>query len=129
MVEWKEYDLIEQIKGTPLESNPGHVIDAKDDRRWVDSDLFRVLVLHNYGGVYYDADVILLRDFAPLLGKEWLYQWGSSCNFSNGAVACLHKKSELSTRMLTLLAATKPKLPGFDWGRNLYHKIWEEEKV
>ena len=90
-----------EIKGTPLEANPDHVLGVRDERRWIDSDLFRLVILHNYGGVYFDADVLLLRDLAPIMAREWLYQWGSSCNFSNGAVANMHKKSELSKRLLT----------------------------
>ena len=122
-LEWKKYDVLREIQGTPLANNPDHVKNAKDEKRWIDSDLFRLLVLHNYGGVYFDADVILLRDLAPLLSREWLYQWGSSCNYANGALANIHKKSELSYRFLRKLATTKPGLNSFDWGRNLYFQV------
>ena len=128
-LEWKKYDLAAEIKGTPLQNNRGHVLNKKDEMSYVDSDLFRLIILHNYGGVYYDADVILLRDLAPILSREWLYQWGSSCEFANGAVANLHKKSELSTRLLRKLAVTTPAMKSFDWGRNLYYLTWIEGKV
>ena len=34
------------------------------------SDVMRLLVLEQYGGVYFDTDVEVLRDFTPLLGDE-----------------------------------------------------------
>ena len=125
-LQWKKYDLVAELPGTPLEGKINHV-KRTDDKSWVDSDLFRVIMLHNYGGVYVDADVVLLRDFAPIIGGEWLYQWGSSCNFSNGAVASLHKGSMLSKRLLTKIGEIEPRPGGFDWGRNMYVKVWDTE--
>jgi len=126
LLEWKNYDVGMEIKGTPLAANPSHVEDARDSRRWIDSDLFRLVILHNYGGIYFDADVLLLRDLAPIMGREWLYQWGSSCNFANGALAHLHKKSDLSVRLLTKLSETPPAMSGFKWGRDLYYEVWKD---
>jgi mannosyltransferase OCH1-like enzyme len=34
-------------------------------------DLFRMLVLYRYGGIYVDFDSILFSDFGPMLGKEF----------------------------------------------------------
>ena len=40
----------------------------------------RLVLLHNYGGVYFDADVLLLRDFAPILGQQFLYKWAANAS-------------------------------------------------
>ena len=48
----------------------------------------RLLVLHKYGGVWVDMDVVFLRDFKPLLDQEWMYMWGSETDFiKEGACA------------------------------------------
>jgi hypothetical protein len=48
------------------------------------SDLFRTAILHNYGGMWVDTDVLLIRDFAPLLGEDFAYL--GQPNFINNAV-------------------------------------------
>lgn len=125
-LDWKHYDLKSEIVGTPLDGRFKE-IDVEDDLHWVDSDLFRVLILHNYGGVYLDADVMLLRDFAPIVGGEWLYQWGSSCNFANAAVLSLKKHSLLAKEFLSHMSTKDPRLGSFDWGRDLYHEVWKKQ--
>jgi len=49
-----------------------------DALAYLEGDLFRLIALYNYGGIYVDADVILLRDWSPLLyeGFEFLYDHG-----------------------------------------------------
>ena len=126
-LKWKNYDLKQEMINSPLEGNgSADLSDISDDLNWVDSDLFRLLILHNYGGVYMDADIILHRDLAPIIGREWFGQWGSSCNYANGAMTRLKKKSDLAKALLTLLSATPAKKNSFNWGRNLYHKVWRD---
>lgn len=36
--------------------------------------LLRLATLYRYGGVWFDLEVLFLRDMAPLLGQEWLSQ-------------------------------------------------------
>ena len=47
-------------------------------------------VRHRYGGLYLDGDTILLRDMSPLLGMEFVYNWGNDCTLANGAIMRLH---------------------------------------
>jgi len=42
----------------------------------------RFLVLYKFGGIYYDMDMVLLRDFKPILGQDFAYQWGGSTDFA-----------------------------------------------
>lgn len=44
------------------------------------SDAVRFIILHQYGGMYFDMDVLMLRDMRPLaLAKEhnWAERWGA----------------------------------------------------
>lgn len=75
-ITFKVFDPMEEAKGTVLEGNQD-ILLAKDSRHYMMSGLLRFLVLHKYGGVWYDHDMILLRDFSPLLEQEFAYCWGS----------------------------------------------------
>jgi hypothetical protein len=68
-VETRVYNPFELAKGTILEGNVT-ILTQNDSYVYSDGDLFRILVLYNYGGVYIDADVVLLRDFTPLLNQQ-----------------------------------------------------------
>jgi len=37
------------------------------------SDLYRSMILYNYGGMWMDADTVLMQDIAPLLGEDWTH--------------------------------------------------------
>lgn len=120
----KIYDPLKESIGTPVENNT-RILDSKDDICWLNGDLFRVLVLHNYGGVYYDMDVALLRDFSPILDQEFMYMWGFSPKAAgiNGAVMRLFKKSKLSYDLLNEISNSNPVPRSHVWNRELYVKV------
>lgn len=64
---------------------------------------FRYLILHNYGGVYFDLDCIFIKSFEPLINLdiEFCYQW-SIYPFANNAIMRVKKKSEISKEILNL---------------------------
>ena len=80
-VDFRVYNSTELAKGTPLESRHEYLNPQDDDRHWMSSGIMRFLVLYKFGGIYYDMDMVLLRDFKPLLGRNFAYQWGSSVDF------------------------------------------------
>ncbi|KAJ8605901.1 hypothetical protein CTAYLR_004191 [Chrysophaeum taylorii] len=55
------------------------------------SDFLQLFVLHRYGGIYLDADMVLLRDFYPLWGLNFEYQWSFIPEQFNNAVQGLRK--------------------------------------
>ena len=55
------------------------------------SDFFQLFVLQIYGGVYFDADQVLLRDMFPLWGLHFEYQWSFDTHKFNNAVQGLTK--------------------------------------
>ena len=82
LVEFRVYDPAELAVGTPLEGLEKYLKPPDDDRHWMMSGIMRFLVLYKFGGIYYDMDMVLLRDFVPILGQNFAYQWGSSIDFA-----------------------------------------------
>jgi hypothetical protein len=72
-------------------------IDGNDTHQ---ADAFRLLALHQEGGVYFDLDVVFLRDLGPLrnLGP-FCYQWSGEPH-ANNAVLYLEAVSKLTTQIL-----------------------------
>ena len=63
------------------------------------SDLARLIILFKYGGIYYDLDLILLKDLMPLLGIEFCYTWSFMKKGNNGILR-LKKNGELITKIM-----------------------------
>ena len=74
-IDFRIYDPVKEAEGTILEGKITQLL-AKDNKYYLQSDLLRLLALQKYGGIWIDMDIILLRDFKPLLDQEYLYQWG-----------------------------------------------------
>ncbi|CAG8494460.1 7750_t:CDS:2 [Acaulospora morrowiae] len=73
------------------------------------SDMVRFVLLQRYGGLYVDADVLLLRDMRPLyyLDYEWSYRWSEWFHY-NTAVLRLWKNSTIGRTIIS--AAMKHKM-------------------
>lgn len=136
-IQLKIWNLEEEVKNTPLEHSKiiRGVVD--DPLCYLGGDLFRLLCLYKYGGVYIDMDVVVLRDFIPLLPYEFMYQWGSSGTVptggepilkQNGAIMRLKQNSTLATDLLKELEITPAKPNTTCWGTELYHKVWNKNK-
>jgi hypothetical protein len=108
------YSVEDEARGTPLEALPD-LYRQQDRKVWRDGDLFRILVLHNYGGVYVDMDMVLLRNLGALLGKEFVYQWDDLDGVYNGAIMYARKDSALTRELI----AGVMELPAgeFNWGQ------------
>lgn len=65
------------------------------------SDMFRFIVCHRFGGIYLDADTILLRDWEELWGWKgaYAYRWSRMEKY-NTAVMHLNKDSALGTFLI-----------------------------
>ena len=130
----RRWDLHNEIKGTILEDY-GFLSDKNsinDDVCYLESDLFRLLILHKYGGFYIDMDVLVLRNFLQLNDFEFLYQWGTS-GFRdevfkiNNAVMRLNKNSDLSFECLEILKEIPASKNSFDWGSGMFSNIKKNE--
>ena len=116
---WNAYDEL-IASNSLLSASAAWYASIDDSQGYLRGDLMRLLLLHNYGGVWVDADVLLLRDFAPILGQQFVYKWGSHCNELNGAVMRMFKGSVLSSRFLDAIYHTPPRPNSVDWGNSLY---------
>ena len=119
---FRMYDPSAEVRGTSLEGRPD-LYRQRDGRVWRDSDLFRVLVLHNHGGVHVDMDVVLLRGLGPLLDQEFIYQWDDFDDEYNGAIMHVHRGSafarELIAGVLDIPAGTS------NWGRANFRRAFD----
>lgn len=81
VVTFRVYSPRELAVGTPLEGIETHLAPGWDQNHWMRSGVMRFLVLYQFGGIYFDMDMILLRDFKPILDQDFAYQWGGSTDF------------------------------------------------
>lgn len=72
--------------------------DTYDKLSVVLSDMARFILCHRYGGIYLDADTVLLRDWEELWGWKgaFAYRWSYHQAY-NTAVLKLNKRSALGT--------------------------------
>jgi len=119
----RKYDPVEEAKGTILEGRTD-LLTGSDNECFVDGDLFRILILYKYGGVYCDCDTILLRNFAPLLDNEFVYQWGTEKDQMNGAIMRCKAKSKFALEMMIEIYESEWVPCGsVGWGSQLYRKV------
>ena len=74
-VETKVFNFNEELKKINLNIN---INFYNDHTCYLESDLFRILVIANYGGIYCDMDTILLKDMSYLCDYEFTYHWGET---------------------------------------------------
>lgn len=108
------YDAAAEAHGTPLEAHP-RVYRARDSRVYRDGDLFRILVLHNYGGIYADMDTVLLRSLGVFLDQEFVYQWDRFLDMYAPALMRLRQGSVFARALVDGLIAIPP--GKYNWGR------------
>ena len=127
----KVYDPLQEAKGTLLE-NKIEILQANDFKYWLKSDLFRILILHKYGGIFTDHDIVFLRDLKPLLDQEFVYQWGSEIQYEKegacASVISLFKNSEFSNILINELSNSQIVETSSIWGRGILSKIYNYYK-
>lgn len=74
-------------------------------------DDFRIISLYKYGGVYFDLDVMFLKDFTPLLmGHEFVYAWEYQ-PYANSALLYLRKNSYITNYLAQKFLERKEAMP------------------
>lgn len=127
LVDFRVWNAEKEAVGSPIEGDT-RMFRAADQKHYLQSDLLRLLALWKYGGVWIDMDIILLRDFKPLLDQEWMYMWGSETDFkAQGACASvlsLQPKSYLATELL-IEAQKMPIVPNSTcWGKDMFAQLY-----
>ncbi|KAI1316403.1 hypothetical protein EDD11_010046 [Mortierella claussenii] len=92
------------------------------------SDEARFMILYRYGGMYLDADVLLLRDMSPLFdaGMEFAYEW-SNTEMYNTAVLRLDRSSSVARRILDGAKAKKKEIQDEQKGKKGEGDVEEDE--
>ena len=104
------YDARREAEGTPL---AGHNVLDATAHDWR-SDVFRLIILYKYGGIYFDLDTIWLRPLPLLFGEigdvEFCYCWGIE-PYGNNAVVRLNAGGPNATALITEAARTGLPIP------------------
>lgn len=92
----KKYNALQESKGTPFENYD--FINYNKNLKFR-SDLARMMILYNYGGIYFDLDFILFQDLSCISNLEFLYQWGG-VEGGNNALLGLKKGSNTTIQIM-----------------------------
>jgi hypothetical protein len=124
-IQHKIWDMEKHLKDFGLEK----LIELlKSDRGYVTGDIFRILCLGLYGGIYCDLDIILLKDLSPLLKYEFTYFW-PLINSQNGSIMRIDYQSDFFKNLIETIKNTEKINPNsFDLGEALYRKTRENFK-
>lgn len=96
-IEVRAYDPILEAKDTLWEN---HLELPNEQRDLVKRcDAFRFLILYKYGGVYFDLDVMFLKNLGGLLNSEFCYAWETQ-PYANSAILNLKCKSDICMYLL-----------------------------
>lgn len=122
LINFKIWDPLKEAENTILEGRKD-ILNINDNLNWLAGDIFRALCLHNYGGVYIDGDIVLLRDFAPLLDQEFMYKWSHDPELINSAVMRCYKQSKLTKDILKTISETSPEPNTACFSASAYVKV------
>lgn len=95
-----------QIKDTPFEKYKN--IFLQNENLPARADAFRLLIPFKYGGLYFDLDVLFLRDFSDLLKNSFCYQWENQ-PYANTAISFFNK--DIINKCLTYIEKYKTVVP------------------
>ncbi len=86
------------------------------------SDIFRFIVLSVYGGVWFDMDVLFLKDLKDIKLKNFVYKWGIQ-EYGNGALMRLEKGNDIIDKVMSL-NLNKPFYPTETFTKQNNLDIW-----
>ena len=68
-IEIRIFDMLKEIKGSPLEFSKFTIAYSSDNRKlYMEYDkIIKYIILWKYSGIYYENNVLLLNDFQPLV--------------------------------------------------------------
>jgi len=103
----------------------------KDGAVQAKSDLQRVIILYNYGGIWLDTDVILIQSLTPLMGVDWAYL-GQDTVINNAALSVSAPQSVFATSYLMALVSqfVTPELQDtsyFKHGSHILSQLYSQE--
>jgi hypothetical protein len=127
-VAYRVFDPVAEAQGTPFEGST--LLRLRDRQAYADSDIFRLIALYKYGGVYLDLDVWVFRDLAPLLAWEWATEFsadhaaGAGALFNNAAVHFFAGSPAMEALAAAALHGTLPVLRSWAYGPHLLDRVF-----
>ena len=109
-----------QIKNTPFEKYKNLFIQK--DNLPSRADAFRLLIPFKYGGLYFDLDILFLKDFSDLLENSFCYQWEKQ-PYANTAIV-FFKDKEIINKTLPYIEKYNAVVP---WAIFNYSNVDLEE--
>lgn len=122
-IEFKILNLLEEFNKVPIEYRMNYDYVSNF---YAGSDFIRYVLLYNYGGVWIDADIILLRNLTPFLDQEFAYKW-SIIDGINGAVLHLNKGGKTALSLIKGVFET-PAVHIASWSTNVLSNIYKRDK-
>jgi hypothetical protein len=96
--EIRPFSVSNEVRGTFLENVKIKYVGGSVNGLSEKANFYRMLLLYNYGGVWFDLDCFFLRSFDPIFCKFeneiCLYQWENQKYPNNAVYICLEPKSE-----------------------------------
>lgn len=100
---------------------PGNLKDYNHNVAYA-SDIFRFIVLNVYGGIWFDMDVLFLKDLKDIKYRNFVYKWGIQ-EYGNGALMRLEKNNDIIDKVLSL-NLNKPFYPTETFVKDNNLDIW-----
>ena len=92
------------------------------------SDLARIILLYLYGGIYYDLDMILLKDLSDFKDIEFCYQWSNQHQRGNNGLLGLKKHSVVGKDIMKSYNKVLNKFTSkYDFNTRLNKQIYNSE--
>lgn len=105
----KEHDIRATIRCFPEDVDPAIMSEVsalqpfvvpKEVNVTLYSDYMRYVILYAFGGIYFDMDVLFLKDWAPLAHEHFMYRW-ERMPYANNAIICMpHPRSPIMRSIL-----------------------------
>jgi hypothetical protein len=115
-VRWRSLDLVSEAEATPLRRS--YLLHLRDAQAWADSDIARLVILHRYGGVWMDTDLLLTRSLTPLLGLQFATEF--SCDHGqsgfNNAIMRFFARGRAITALCEAALSKWPRLRQWTFG-------------
>jgi hypothetical protein len=129
-----KFDINQLTLGTPFHNTEWNFVFGNSGRLTEHSNLYRLLILYVYGGVWFDLDVLFLKSFSPLLVEyEFdvsLYAWQPynynnkrsrwSINYPNNAIILCPQKNSKKLKDAILYINNRRRGFGFQRGNISY---------
>jgi len=98
----------------------------KDSAPELRPDLFRSIILYNYGGMWMDADTMLMQDMSPLMGEDWAYLQKGKGSIEGALLSASKPQSHFTTSYLISLVMREPPLDGEEQ-KPLLSEVFEKD--